>query len=93
MFDWIEKQVDGQIKRRRGESKLAHVHTRSEKKVITMNNLIQPVSDDNKLTSEFSNFLGTTVREFVSLTCRSWREVPDKDILWEYVKVNTLTIA
>ncbi|XP_017250517.2 uncharacterized protein LOC108221130 [Daucus carota subsp. sativus] len=32
------------------------------------------------------NEMKSTVREFVSLTCRSWTEVPQKDILWEYVK-------
>lgn len=53
----------------------------------------QPIADDDdNLISELSNFLGTTVREFVSLTCRSWHEVPEKDILWEYVKVTHFKI-
>ncbi|XP_063948189.1 uncharacterized protein LOC135152261 [Daucus carota subsp. sativus] len=74
-------------KRKRGKSKLGHVHTRGEKKEIKLSDLGQPISDDDDhLLSEFSNFLGTTVREFVSLTCRSWSEVPEKDILWQYVK-------
>lgn len=71
----------------RGKSKLTHVHTRGEKREIKLSDLGQPVDDDEHLIREFSNFLGTTVREFVSLTCRSWTEVPQKDILWEYVKV------
>nr|XP_017228464.1 PREDICTED: uncharacterized protein LOC108203795 [Daucus carota subsp. sativus] len=70
----------------RGKSKLTHVHTRGEKREIKLSDLGQPVDDDEHLIREFSNFLGTTVREFVSLTCRSWTEVPQKDILWEYVK-------
>ena len=71
----------------RGKSKLTHVHTRGEKREINLSDLGQPVDDDEHLIREFNNFLGTTVREFVSLTCRSWTEVPQKDILWEYVKV------
>ncbi|XP_063937382.1 uncharacterized protein LOC108203821 [Daucus carota subsp. sativus] len=70
----------------RGKSKLTHVHTRGEKREIKLSDLGQPVDDDEHLIREFSNFLGTTVREFVSLTCRSWTEVPQKDIMWEYVK-------
>ncbi|XP_063942346.1 uncharacterized protein LOC135150128 [Daucus carota subsp. sativus] len=66
-------------KRKRGKSKLGHVHTRGEKKEIKLSDLGQPISDDDDhLLSEFSNFLGTTVREFVSLTCRSWSEVLKK---------------
>ncbi|KAL6558847.1 hypothetical protein OROMI_019197 [Orobanche minor] len=70
----------------RGKSKLTHVHRRGEKREIKISDLGQPVDDDEHLIREFSNFLGTTVREFVSLTCRSWLEVPQKDILWQYVK-------
>lgn len=63
-----------------------HVHTRSEKREIGLNNLGQPISADDRV-AELSNFLGTTVRDFVSLTYVNWHQVPDKDILWEYVKV------
>lgn len=68
-----------------------HVHNSNDKKIITLNELSQPVSDNSKLLSEFSNFLGTTVRQFVSLTCVSWHEVPEKDLLWEYVKVKQIS--
>lgn len=65
-----------------------NVHTRGEKKEIKLSEEGRPISDDDDhLLSEFSNFLGTVVRDFVSLTCRSWTEVPEKDILWQYVKV------
>ena len=68
-----------------------HVHNSNDKKIITLNELSQPVSDNSKLLSEFSNFLGTTVRQFVSLTCVSWHEVPEKDLLWKYVKVKKIS--
>lgn len=64
-----------------------HVHTRKEKKEIKLNDKFQPISDTDKTLSELSLFLGTTVRDFVSLTCVSWKEVPDKGLLWQYVKV------
>lgn len=64
-----------------------HIHNNTEKKVITLNDLHQPISHDAKAVSELSSFLGTTVRQFVSLTCVSWHEVPEKELLWEYVKV------
>nr|XP_017239854.1 PREDICTED: uncharacterized protein LOC108212644 [Daucus carota subsp. sativus] len=73
-------------KKKRGKTRMDHVHNSNDKKIITLNELSQPVSDNSKLLSEFSNFLGTTVRQFVSLTCVSWHEVPEKDLLWEYVK-------
>ncbi|KAL6586142.1 hypothetical protein OROMI_002786 [Orobanche minor] len=73
-------------KKTRGKTKLNHIHTRGEKREIKLSDLGQPVDDDDNLISEFSSFLGTTVREFVSLTCRSWLEVPQKNILWQYVK-------
>lgn len=64
-----------------------HIHNTSEKKRITLNYLNQPVADNGKLRAQFSSFLGTTVRQFVSLTCASWHQVPEKELLWEYVKV------
>ncbi|KAK1372523.1 hypothetical protein POM88_028716 [Heracleum sosnowskyi] len=64
-----------------------HVHTRCEKPEIKLSEDDHPISDDDdRLISEFSNCLGTVVRDFVSLTCRSWTEVLEKDILWQYVK-------
>lgn len=88
MFHWIDAPPPEQKQRKhRGKSKLTHVHRRGEKREIKLSDLGQPVDDDEHLIREFSNFLGTTVREFVSLTCRSWLEVPQKDILWQYVKV------
>lgn len=69
-----------------------HVHTRNERKQINLSDKGQPISDDDDhLLSEFSNFLGAVVREFVSLTCRTWHEVPEKEILWRYVKVMKIT--
>ncbi|KAL6544369.1 hypothetical protein OROGR_010866 [Orobanche gracilis] len=67
----------------RGKTQMIHVRTRKDKREIKLNKHVQPVSDDDEL-SEFSNFLGTTARQYVSLTNISWHVVPDKEILWEY---------
>lgn len=70
---------------------MSNVHTRAEKPEIKLSEDGQPISDDDDhLLREFSNFLGTVVRDFVSLTCRSWTEVPEKGILWKYVKVTKI---
>ncbi|KAL6574731.1 hypothetical protein OROMI_012016 [Orobanche minor] len=82
----VDTSVEEALKRRRGKTRMEQVHNREEKKTITLNYLNQPVADNGKLLSEFSLFLGTTVRQFVSLTCASWHQVPEKELLWEYVK-------
>ncbi|KAK1368076.1 hypothetical protein POM88_034168 [Heracleum sosnowskyi] len=56
----VEKPVDEALKRQRGQTKMNHVHNRAEKKRITLSYLNQPIADDGKLLSEFTNFLGTT---------------------------------
>ncbi|KAL8155617.1 hypothetical protein AgCh_000853 [Apium graveolens] len=74
-------------KRKRGKTKMCSVHNSIEKLVITLNDKFQPISCGGKnSTFELSNFLGTTLRQFVSLTSASWHEVPEKELLWEYVK-------
>ncbi|KAK1400183.1 hypothetical protein POM88_010046 [Heracleum sosnowskyi] len=79
--------VDATPKRKRGKTKMNHVHNRGEKKKGSPSIISSsPVADDGKLLSEFSNFLGTTVRQFVSLTCASWHQVPEKGLLLEYVQ-------
>ncbi|KAL8146611.1 hypothetical protein AgCh_004366 [Apium graveolens] len=74
-------------KRKRGRTKMNHFHNSTKKKVITLNDQFQPVFCGGKWSvAEFSNFLGTTLRRFMSLTCASWHQVPEKELLWEYVK-------
>ncbi|KAL8135869.1 hypothetical protein AgCh_010471 [Apium graveolens] len=75
-------------KRKKGRTKMNHVHNSTEKKVITLNDQFQPVSYGGKWSlAEFSNFLGTTLKQFVLLTSASWHQVPEKELLWEYVKL------
>lgn len=66
------------------------VYARNEKKLITLNDLFQPVSDhDDRLISELSNFCGTIARDYVPLTCVNWHQVSkqDKDVYWDIVLV------
>lgn len=77
-------------KRLRGKTRMDNVHTRPFEKriVISMNELFQPVSDDDKIITEFSSFVGT-LKRCVPLTYVSWDHVPEnlKNTLWTYVKV------
>lgn len=70
------------------------VHGRSsdEKPVITLSKRGQPVGD-RKLTSELSNFLGTLVKDHVSLTHVNWHVVPEelKKKMLEYTLVTSIT--
>lgn len=87
LFILIKDEVP---KRLRGQTKMFNVHTRAYDKrvVISMNQWFQPISDDDKVISELSNFLGTLKRS-VPLTYKSWSDVPEKlkKSLWDYVKV------
>lgn len=67
------------------------VHTRSLDKriVVRVNELFQPIADDDKVRTELGNFLGTLAKRCVSLTYVTWRHVPEniKKTMWNYVKV------
>ena len=67
------------------------VHTRNPDKrvVLQMNERFQAISEDDKISSELSNFLGTLAKRCVSFTYVSWRDVPEslKKTMWNYVKV------
>ncbi|KAL6558324.1 hypothetical protein OROMI_018674 [Orobanche minor] len=64
-------------KKPRGRTKMLKVHGRSptEKPVITLSKNGQPIGD-RKVRSELSNFLGTLVKQHVSLTHVNWHVVP-----------------
>ena len=51
---------------------------------------IGPVTKEKDTVGKFSRFLGTIARtySYAPLTCSSWRKVPHKDKMWEYVLVN-----
>lgn len=71
---------------------LHDVHTRKvdEREVIICNEFGQPVGpEENGVVGKFSTFLGTIARNhsYSPLTHSSWRKVPHKDRLWEYVLV------
>ena len=68
-----------------------NVYTRrpDEKKIIKLNCELQAIADDDKVLSEFRNFLGILSRQSVPLDCINWRRFPEKrkDELWSFVKV------
>lgn len=73
---------------------MSKVHGRStdEKQVIILNARGQPVGPDRKVTTELSNFLGTLVKDHVSLTHVNWNVVPEdlKKKMWEYAAVTSI---
>ena len=70
------------------------VHGRSsnEKVVIKLNNKGQPIGD-KKPRRELSNFLGTLVKDHVSLTHVNWHVVPEelKKRMLNYILVTSIT--
>ncbi|XP_063948192.1 protein PAF1 homolog [Daucus carota subsp. sativus] len=77
-------------KKGRGPTLMNNVYTRrpDEKKIIKLNFELQAIADDDKVLSEFKNFLGTLSRQSVPLDCINWRRFPEKrkDELWSFVK-------
>lgn len=80
---------------RRGPTMLHHVHTRplDKRKTIILNELgqpIGPITEQDDTVAEFARFLGTMARDYSSapLTYKSWRKVPNKEKMWEYVLVS-----
>ncbi|KAK1360643.1 hypothetical protein POM88_045117 [Heracleum sosnowskyi] len=71
-----DEEVQPAPKKRIGRTKMLKVHGRStdEKKAIKLSKRGQPIGD-MKLTCELSNFLGTLVKDHVSLTYVNWHVV------------------
>ncbi|KAK1402365.1 hypothetical protein POM88_001970 [Heracleum sosnowskyi] len=76
--------------RMRGKTRMDKVHMRSLDKrlVIGMNEFFQPITENDKVLSELSSFLGTLAKRCVSLTYVTWRHVPEnlRKTMWNYVK-------
>ncbi|KAK1352533.1 hypothetical protein POM88_053230 [Heracleum sosnowskyi] len=76
--------------RYRGITRMGKVHTRpfDKRVVIDMNDKFQPVSDDDRVVSEFVNFPGIMAKRCVPLTYVSWRHVLDtlNDTMWNHLK-------
>ncbi|XP_048489881.2 uncharacterized protein LOC125491853 [Beta vulgaris subsp. vulgaris] len=67
-----------------------HMRPLEKREAIILNEFgqpIGPVTPKKDTIGEFSRFLGTIARDYGNalLTYRSWRKVPGKDKLWEYV--------
>ncbi|OIT34687.1 hypothetical protein A4A49_03517, partial [Nicotiana attenuata] len=75
-------------KRKRGRTQMLSVHGRKVRKVITLNNLSQPIGPTKKDIREFGSFLGTFARTatLCPLDILDWRKMDTKDDLWTYTK-------
>ncbi|KAK1380994.1 hypothetical protein POM88_027738 [Heracleum sosnowskyi] len=76
--------------RMRGKTRMDKVHMRSLDKrlVIGMNEFFQPITENDKVLSKLSSFMGTLAKRCVSLTYVTWRHVPQnlRKTMWNYVK-------
>ncbi|XP_019263044.1 PREDICTED: uncharacterized protein LOC109240819 [Nicotiana attenuata] len=65
------------------------VHGRKTRKVITLNNLNQPIGPTNEDVREFGSFLGTLARTATvcPMDILDWRKMDTKDDLWIYTKL------
>lgn len=65
----------------------------NEKLPIKLNSEGQPIGDDGRVLTELSNFLGTLVRDNVSLTFINWHVVPEetKQKMWKCALVTSIT--
>lgn len=83
-------------KRTRGPTMCKDVHgwTLNDRKPIILNEMGQPIGPDNATLRKFSQFSGSLARDstLAPLNWLDWRYVPDKDKIWDYVKVQFFKI-
>ncbi|KAK9074853.1 hypothetical protein SSX86_003172 [Deinandra increscens subsp. villosa] len=91
-FPESEKAIEISNTKKRGPTMLHLVHTRrvDEREIIICNEFGQPVGPVTKekdVVGKFSRFLGTIARNnnYAPLIHTSWKKVPNKDKIWEYV--------
>ena len=91
----VHKEAAPRKPRERSKLEKIHGRTADRRPVITLNERGQPVSSDGKVVAELSRFLGTVVKDNVSLTHINWRVVPDqlKNKMWEYTRVNMIPLS
>ncbi|KAH0757761.1 hypothetical protein KY290_021254 [Solanum tuberosum] len=72
----------------RGRTQMHNVHSRHERKLITLNRLNQPVGPTNEVVTELSSFLGTLARTatLCPFDIFDWRNMGTKKDLWDYTK-------
>ncbi|OIW19963.1 hypothetical protein TanjilG_30911 [Lupinus angustifolius] len=65
--------------------------TEQDRMEIIFNEYGVPIGPDQRIVIQFNNFLGTVARssDLCPLVYTNWKDVPDKDLIWTYVKVLT----
>ena len=70
---------------------MAHVHARTMDKrpPVIFNGLGQPVGPTKEVVADFSHLLGTLAKDsaFAPLNYETWKHMPLKEKIWEYVQV------
>ncbi|WMV29400.1 hypothetical protein MTR67_022785, partial [Solanum verrucosum] len=72
----------------RGRTQMHNVHSRRERKLITLNRLNQLVGPTDEVVTELSSFLGTLARTatLCPFDIFDWRNMDTKKDLWDYTK-------
>ncbi|XP_059302008.1 uncharacterized protein LOC132053932 [Lycium ferocissimum] len=73
-------------KRKRGGTQMQSVHGRSERKLIVLNELHQPIGPTEAIVKELGSFLGTLARNgtFCPLNVFKWKKLKTHDDMWNY---------
>lgn len=83
-----EEQGLSTNKRKRGGSQMQSVHGRSERKLIVLNDLNQPIGPPESIVKELGSFLSTLARNrtFCPVNILDWRKLKTHDNMWNYIK-------
>ncbi|XP_009781855.1 uncharacterized protein [Nicotiana sylvestris] len=69
------------------------VHGRSERKLIILSDLNQPIGPTDETVKELGSFLGTLARNstFCPLNIHNWKKLNTKEDMWKYIKQTSKT--
>ena len=88
-YSFVNSFLVTREKKHRGKTILAQIHARTMDKrpPVLFNDLGQPVGPTKEVVLEFSHLLGTLAKDlaFAPLNYVSWRYMPLKDKIWDYV--------
>ncbi|OIT27987.1 hypothetical protein A4A49_65002, partial [Nicotiana attenuata] len=76
------------VKRKRGRTQMPRVHGRSERKLVVLSDLNQPIGPTDEIVKELGSFLGTLARNstFCPLNIHNWKKLNTKEDMWTYIK-------
>ncbi|XP_019232515.1 PREDICTED: uncharacterized protein LOC109213208 [Nicotiana attenuata] len=88
VIEQSEKRGSSTVKRKRGRTQMPRVHGRSERKLVVLSDLNQPIGPTDEIVKELGSFLGTLARNstFCPLNIHNWKKLNTKEDMWTYIK-------